>query len=159
MSISPVGLYHSTITPPVQGRHPSARQSSSREFGSVLEGVLAAGGKPVADDPPVSDGVAQQRLSQFMQRLKNVLANAGVQDIENLTLSGDGRGGIIVDGDHPERTKIEKALREHPELAQEFNLVARDHQPLDDLSTFESSFAPRRLTLAIQSGQVHIDYL
>lgn len=159
MTISPVGLYNSTIAPPDGDRSQAGRRNQGLDFGQVLASRSAALASPLAEEPQVSDGVARQRLEQFVQRLRRVLNDAGVRDTENLTLASDGRGGILLEGEHPERETIEAALQKHPELAQEFNLVARDHHPADDLADVESLLAPRRLTLAIRGGQTHLDYL
>jgi hypothetical protein len=68
----------------------------------------------------------QEAMERFRRSLEQRLVEAGIDPSHPIQLQADGRGGVIVGGEHPQRAFIEQVFAEHPELARAFHgLLAR----------------------------------
>jgi hypothetical protein len=69
-------------------------------------------------------------LGQFAERLRQRLAQIGVDLTSALELSADGLGGIEAQGPEPERAALEAILASDESLHREFTHLASEHAEL-----------------------------
>jgi hypothetical protein len=66
----------------------------------------------------------QQDIVELTDRLRERFAQLGIDLTTPLRLKQDGREGVVVDGEHPDRVLIESILSNDKELTSRFNAVA-----------------------------------
>jgi hypothetical protein len=111
----------------------------------------------------------QEALHDFRQRLQLRLAAQGVDLGRPITLRGDGFGGVEVEGDHPDRARIEQILAGDAELTADFQRLsgqyaaaAGENQPLagDDESACArvlDDIHRRGFRVTFHGDQAHIE--
>ena len=110
-----------------------------------------AGGNESAASEPVPADTAYSRFSaslgQFAERLRQRLAQIGVDLNSTLELSADGLGGIEAQGPEPDRAALEALLASDESLHREFTILAGEHADLTGLSRhdFGLLLAPDRV--------------
>lgn len=95
-----------------------------------------------ADAPSEPDGSHDQPfdLGDFVGRLREQFASLGIDPETPIRLKQNGNGGVIVDGEHPDRVLIEGLFAAENELTELFNtlaLAAASEQELDEDFTVE----------------------
>ena len=120
-------------------------------FSFATELVRQAGGNESAASEPVPADTAYSRFSaslgQFAERLRQRLAQIGVDLTSTLELSADGLGGIEAQGPEPDRAALEALLASDESLHREFTILAGEHADLTGLSRhdFGLLLAPDRV--------------
>lgn len=90
------------------------------------EGSTEADASKADADSGVTEQVDPSRaLHSLVNQLRTRLVAAGVDVTQPIILKDDGRGGVIVDGDHPDRVAIEELFAADALLRSEFQSVAR----------------------------------
>ncbi len=96
--------------------------SQALSFLDVLHASPIAPEQPVSEDSTL-DPLATQ-LTQVMEQLRERLDSIGIDLSTPVRLKSDGGGGVIVDGDHPDRVVIESLLNADADLTALFHTVA-----------------------------------
>jgi hypothetical protein len=101
--------------------------------------------------PPAVDLV--QAVPAFAAKLARHLAAAGVQvnPSQPIVLKDDGRGGVMLDGDHLDRAAIEQVLAEHAGLRADFLAIAS--AAADQRQHLAVGLLPDEFRLAIHGGE------
>lgn len=96
---------------------------------STLEDISERGGNVLETlEQNVSD-----LQEGFLDTLSDRLDAAGVSLDEKLTLTMDDEGALSVLGDHPDKTRIEQALADAPELSSAFGELASQSELIRDI--------------------------
>ncbi len=72
-------------------------------------------------------GTTEEVLKHFREAILGKLKEAGIDTSHPIRLRGDGQGGVIVDGDHPQRAAIEQIIREDTSLTGLFNYLSANY--------------------------------
>lgn len=98
---------------------------------SVTEGlsfldVMHTQEQPGATEPVEASkaNTLQQDIVELTDRLRERFAQLGIDLTTPLRLKQDGRDGVVVDGEHPDRVLIESIFGNDEELTSQFNAVA-----------------------------------
>ena len=95
------------------------------------DSARAASPPPPIDLPrPPAQSKFEQALREFVTRLRQRLASAGIDLSGPLVLESDGLGGIQVGGDRIDESAIEQAIADDGQLAAEFNQLAEEQRSL-----------------------------
>jgi len=98
--------------------HESEASSRVRDFQSLLRQLAATTargvGKVSIDEIRFA---TEQQLSDWHQKVSDLLEGAGIDLAEPVALRIDSNGGILVSGDHPQKEAIEQFFVQQPELA------------------------------------------
>ena len=88
--------------------------------------------EPAAEIQPSDSGSATRKttdltlaIPSLVEHLRTRLQSAGVQLSQPITLKEDGWGGVVVDGDHPDRLAIEELFASDQELRAEFQTISQ----------------------------------
>jgi hypothetical protein len=85
--------------------------------------------------PPQFD--LSSELPRFLQQLHQRLKAEGIDLSQPLVLKDDGRGGVIVDGDHPYRAEVEELVNNDVQLTSSFQaIVAAATRERDEMSSW-----------------------
>jgi hypothetical protein len=133
-----------------------ARAAATAVTGGLSFAAELARGIASSDEPPKpSEPTAaekereqlQQRIEALTARIKQQLAEAGIDVTQPLTLTSDGLGGIAA-ADHPQRAAIEELLgsdylllRDFDRLKDEYEAFATDSEPAFSLSVSKPASA------------------
>lgn len=101
----------------------------SPKLRSTLEDISERGGNVLET---LEQNVADLQEG-FLDTLSDRLASAGVSLDEKLTLSMGDEGALTVQGDHPDKARIEQALADAPELSSAFGEVASQSEIIRDI--------------------------
>ncbi|HEU6438492.1 MAG TPA: hypothetical protein VE028_13665 [Nitratidesulfovibrio sp.] len=101
----------------------------SPKLRSTLEDISERGGNVLET---LEQNVADLQEG-FLDTLSDQLASAGVSLDEKLTLSMGDEGTLTVQGDHPDKARIEQALADAPELSSAFGEVASQSEIIRDI--------------------------
>jgi hypothetical protein len=101
---------------------------------AIGEGLSFAAELARGSDPKVQPEQAEQqraqlqrRIEAFAARIKQQLAQAGIDISQPLTLTDDGLGGIAAQG-HPQRAAIEELLESDVLLLRDFDRLQDDYE-------------------------------
>jgi hypothetical protein len=114
--------------------------------------------KAIGPEPPRVTVNLTEALPKFVSDLRDRLGRAGVDLSQPFVLKEDGQGGLIVEGDHPDRSTIERLLSDDPLLVSEFQAIAgaaveqRQRLPLGN----DNAFGEFRLAFA--DGRVAVRF-
>ncbi len=90
----------------------------------------SAAPQPIALPPSAAEEKFEAALRDFVSRLRQRLATAGIDASGTLELTSDGLGGVQVGGDRADRSAIEQALAEDPQLMAQFSALAEQQAAL-----------------------------
>jgi len=99
--------------------------------------------------------LAQQSLDDFLVDFRELATQHDVDGSQPIELKSNGRGGAVVAGDHPERTKIEQMLDARPDLAAKFHRLAAAQTTAFQLSQPEQRLRGE-FRLVIQPNEVEV---
>jgi hypothetical protein len=113
-------------------------------FSFAKELVRQASGKEAEASEADQANTAYSRFSaslgQFADRLRQRLAQIGVDLTSALELSADGLGGIEAEGPEPDRAALEALLASDESLQREFTNLASEHAELTGHSRHDFGF-------------------
>jgi len=107
---------------------------------SFLDILHLPDSEPTKVEPSGAPPTPPVDLAEFSKRLRERFAELGIDLKSPLRLKLDGRGGIMVDGDHPDRVVVESLFQTDQNLAEQFAAVATfatSQQPAHDDFTAE----------------------
>lgn len=132
------------------GRGAAAALGNSLSFAGELAKTASSSIAPADSSSKQAGGLPaelSQRISDLTERIRRHLAAAGVQLSKSVELVGDGLGGIVVGGDHPQQGAIERALGEDVLLERDFARLAGDYR--ECVAQHEIAGSPAMLTLVV----------
>ena len=100
------------------------RQLSTGDF---LRELCGGNDKPAESTPDVTEPSAldlSRAVPAFIEKLRELLP-ADVDAAQPIVLKEDGWGGVVVDGEHPDRLAIEDLLAADEKIRAEFQTLAR----------------------------------
>ncbi len=102
---------------------------SSNDFASMLAAQLKANASTAGttkainvQDRPLQSALEtlrtdfQAKLTQFREQLGNIFSDAGITGLNQLDLTTDADGNVVVANDHPQKDRIEALFEAHPAL-------------------------------------------
>ena len=107
----------------------SSNAMSSADFASLLAAQLKANANTATtpkafnvQERPLQTAIStlntgfQAKLAQFREQLGNIFTNAGITGLNELDLTTDSEGHVVVANDHPQKDRIEALFKAHPAL-------------------------------------------
>lgn len=142
----------------------SAAKGSGDAFAAILQRARDATSPP-AGSATTGESVgnltreAENQFSEFKRAMQQLLASAGIDTGWQLVLSSDGRGGITVNGDHPDKDKIEALLQSNPDLITRFHAVEKAYQAVQSGSQPPDEHAlPQSFQIIFEDEEVHAGF-
>jgi hypothetical protein len=113
------------------GRGAAAALGNGLSFVAELAKAASGAASPESAGQPGSAGSAvKQRVAELTERIRRQLAAAGVKLTQSVELVSDGLGGVAVEGSHPQRSDIERAIGEDVLLERDFARLAVEYSEL-----------------------------
>ncbi|MBX7259039.1 MAG: hypothetical protein K1Y02_21935 [Candidatus Hydrogenedentes bacterium] len=107
----------------------ASNSMSSANFAALLAAQLKANANTASmaksfnvQDRPLQTALStmsdnfQAKLTQFREALGNIFSNAGITGLNELDLTTDSNGHVVVASDHPQKDRIEALFEAHPAL-------------------------------------------
>ena len=122
--------------------------------GSAGDGGLAT----LASSSLHAHKLAAQSLQDFLAKFRPWAAENGIQLSPPIQLKSDGRGGVVLANDPPDRAKIERLLASRPELSSAFRLLSASQQMATRLSRSPESDLVGEFRLAVGPDSTEVTF-
>jgi hypothetical protein len=133
-------------------------------FLEVLQGSLGINDsvpteEKKAAEEAVSINELTEQLEAFIRKVQQKLAATGYDASFPVELKGDGRGGIVLEHPHPDRTAIENLLSDDGELGEEFHRLAQEFAAAREHHGPWASRDAKDFRLRLDKTGAHVDLI